>query len=166
MLDEVDRKLIAELMQNARSPLAEIARRTGIPRTTLAERLDKLEKRGIIKGYRIDLNPRKLGFKYAAFVLVKVRRGEAGRVKPGQVALAEKIVRDCRKKEGMPWIEEVHIVTGEYDLLLKVWARRWDELTNFLIQYMPSLSDVVHTYTMLVLVTVHDESGLPPLEIK
>lgn len=157
MSDELDKALLRELMANARVPLTEVAKKLNVARTTLSERLEKLEESGIIRGYRLDLDPRKLGYKYTAFVLVKAKRGELKSVKPSQEALAEKIIEDCRSRKGLPWIEEVHIITGEYDLLLKLWAREWDELTNFLIRYMPSHADVNQTHTMLVLKTTYDD---------
>jgi DNA-binding Lrp family transcriptional regulator len=95
-------------------------------------------------------------------VLVKVKRGGLRGDKSNQEALAERIVSECASRKGLPWVEEAHIITGEYDLLLKVWAREWEELTNFLIKYMPEHSDVVQTHTMLVLKAVHQDRN-PPL---
>jgi len=162
MLDELDRALLRELTTNARVPLAEIARRLGVARTTLAERLEKLERGGFIKGYRAQVNPHKLGYRFVAFILVKARRGGLRGEKSNQELLAEKIVADCNSRSSMPWVEEAHIITGEYDLLLKVWVREWEELTNFLIRYMPKHPDVVQTHTMLVLKTVHEGTAPPP----
>ena len=159
MLDELDRALIRELASNARTPLAEVARRLGVARTTLAERLEKLEREGYIRGFTLSIEPGKLGYKFLAFILVKVRRGGFRGERSNQELLAEDIVKDCSSKRGMPWVEEIHIVTGEYDLLLKVWAREWDELTNFLIRYMPTHPDVVETHTMLVLKTAYESSA-------
>ncbi|MCS7104937.1 MAG: Lrp/AsnC family transcriptional regulator [Thermofilaceae archaeon] len=161
MLDETDKALIQALLSNARAPLADIAKRLNVARTTLSERLEKLERTGFIKGYRVEVNHYKLGFKYIAFVLVKVRRGGFRGDKSNQETLAEKIIQDCSTKRALPWIEEAHIITGEYDLLLKVWAREWEELTNFLVKYMPEQNDVVQTHTMLVLKTVHDDPRPP-----
>lgn len=162
MLDELDRALLRSLASNARAPLSEVARRLNIARTTLSERLEKLEKEGVIKGYRVDLDLSKLGYRYLAFVLVKVRRGGLKGDKSNQEALAEKIVSECSSRKGLPWVEEAHIITGEYDLLLKVWAREWEELTKFLIKYMPEHPDVMQTHTMLVLKAVHEDHN-PPL---
>lgn len=162
MLDELDKALLRELTANARVPLAEVARRLGAARTTLAERLEKLERGGYIRGYSAQLDPRKLGYRFVAFILVKARRGGLRGEKSNQELLAEKIVEDCNSSDGMPWVEEAHIITGEYDLLLKVRVREWEELTSFLIRYMPRHPDVVQTHTMLVLKTVH-EGVSPPL---
>lgn len=162
MLDELDRAILHSLALNARAPLSEIARRLSAARTTISERLERLEREGVIKGYRVDVDYSKLGYRYLAFVLVKVRRGGLRGDKSNQEVLAEKIVSDCSAREGLPWVEEAHIITGEYDLLLKVRAREWEELTNFLIRYMPEHQDVVQTHTMLVLKAVHEDHS-PPL---
>jgi len=162
-LDELDRVLLRSLLANARVPLSEVAKSIGAARTTLSERLDRLEREGVVKGYRADVDLRKLGYKYVAFVLVKVRRtGGLRGDKSNQELLAEKIVEDCYTRKGLPWVEEAHIITGEYDLLLKVWAREWDELTSFLIKYMPEHNDVLQTHTILVLKTIQDDKR-PPL---
>jgi DNA-binding Lrp family transcriptional regulator len=161
MLDELDRAILCALALNARAPLSEIARRLNAARTTVSERLEKLEREGVIKGYRVEVDFGKLGYRYLAFVLVKVRRGGLRGDKSNQEALAERIVSDCLTREGLPWVEEAHIITGEYDLLLKVRAREWEELTNFLIRYMPEQQDVVQTHTMLVLKAVHEDHSPP-----
>lgn len=160
-LDELDKALIRSLLINARAPLSEVAKSIRAARTTLSERLERLEREGVIKGYRVDLDLRKLGFKYVAFVLVKVKRTGLRGEKSNQELLAEKIVKDCFTRDELPWVEEAHIITGEYDLLLKVWAREWDELTTFLIKYMPEHGDVMQTHTMLVLKTVQDDKRPP-----
>lgn len=163
MLDELDVALLNSLLLNARAPLSDIAKRLGVARTTLSERLERLERSGIVKGYHAELDLRRIGFKYTAFVLVKVKRVGIRGEKSNQELLAERIVRDCREREGLPWVEEAHIITGEYDLLLKVWAREWEELTNFLIRYMPEHGDIIQTHTILVLKSVQDDVR-PPLK--
>ena len=162
VLDDLDRELLNSLLLNARAPLSEIARKLGVARTTLSERLEKLEKMGIVKGFRAELDLRRLGYKFTAFVLVKVRRAGLRGDKSNQELLAEKIIGDCRTRRDLPWVEEAHIITGEYDLLLKVRVKDIDELTAFLIRYMPEHSDVVQTHTILVLKTI-EESKCPPL---
>lgn len=164
VLDDLDRALLSLLLANARSPLSKVARRLGVARTTLSERLERLERSGIIRGYSVDLDLGKLGYRYTAFVLVKVRRVSLRGEKSNQELLAEKIISDCRARKDLPWVEEAHIITGDYDILLKVRVRDVEELASFLIRYMPEHADVVQTHTILVLKTVGEDRRPPLLE--
>ena len=160
-MDRLDMLLLRELVRDGRASISEIARRLGVPRTTLMKRLERLVKRGVIKGFRAVVNPRALGYRYLAFILVKARRGEGGGSVSSQERLIRRIVEDCRRLESLPWIEEAHIVTGTYDIVLKVWAREWDELTRFLIVQLPKYRELVETYTMLVLLTPLENEAPP-----
>lgn len=153
-LDKIDMILLKELVKDGRVKLSDISRKTGIPRTTLAKRLEKLIEKRIIKGFKALIDPRALGYNYLAFILIKAKRGEGG-IGSSQERLIRKIVNDCNKSSKLPWVEEAHIVTGTYDILLKVWAREWQDLTKLLITQMPRYKELTETYTMLVLLTPH-----------
>ena len=71
MIDEMDRRILSLLQQDARLPNAEIARRVGMAPSATLERLRKLEERGVIQGYEVRVDPRKLGLKVTAFIMVK-----------------------------------------------------------------------------------------------
>src|ERR1700741_4184011 len=78
MIDEMDRRILSLLQQDARRPNAEIARRVGMAPSATLERLRKLEERGVIRGYEVRLDPRKLGFGLTAFIFIRAndRPGE------------------------------------------------------------------------------------------
>jgi len=159
MLDQTDRKLLEALSKNARAPLSDLARQLGVPRTTLAQRLERLVESGVIKRFTVSLDRGKLGYRYLTFILVKVRRGGGYGERSSQEILAEEIAKYCNSRDDMPWIEEAHIITGDYDILLKAWSRDLEHLTRFLIRYMPSRPEVAETYTMLVLETPVTEAA-------
>ena len=159
-MDELDLRLLEELQKDGRASIADIARRLRVPRTTLADRLEKLKERGVIRGFKAIVDPEKVGYKFIAFVLVKARRGGLRGGRSNQEVLAEKIAKDCERDPSLPWVEEVHIITDNYDLLIKVWASELSQLTRFLTFYMPSHEDVVETHTLLVLKTPYEASGL------
>lgn len=167
-MDELDIKILELLQVEGRLALAELARRVNAPRTTVTERVERLRERGIVRGFRAVVDPSKLGYRYLGFVLVKARRGGVMGERSNQELLAEEIVNDCNNDESLPWIEEAHIITGEYDLLLKIWAVEWEQLTNFLIRYMPRHRDVSDTHTILVLKTTHvsNKVKLPKKEVR
>ena len=157
--------LLKELSKNGRASLSDIARKLGVPRTTLAKRFERLVEKGVIRGFRVVVNPKALGYNYLAFILVKARRGENSGSVSSQERLVKRVVTDCRRMEGLPWIEEAHIVTGTYDIVFKVWAREWDELTRFLIAQLPRYRELAETYTMLVLLTPF-EGEPPPIKVR
>lgn len=160
-MDRLDRAILRELQRNCRLPISKLAKIMGRPRTTISERIARLEREGIIKGYRAILDPSKLGYRFLAFVMLKVKRGVTFEGLSNQEALAKRIIDETFKALDLPYVEEVHIVTGTYDIILKVWARRWEELTNFLIRYLAGLGDIVSSETFLVLETMTSEKGFP-----
>ncbi|OYT62979.1 MAG: AsnC family transcriptional regulator [Thermofilum sp. ex4484_15] len=155
-LDELDLKIIASLSENSRIPITALSEMIGVPRTTVASRIEKLRKLGVIEGYTLKLNYRLLGYNYLAFILIKARRGKGI---SNQISLAKRIKRDSEKGKGFPWVQEAHVITGDYDILLKVRIREWDELTNFLIRYLARLEEVEHSLTLLTLTTVYEENN-------
>ncbi len=162
MLDNLDKAILEELQRNGRASISDIAKRIGRPRTTISERVSRLEREGIIKGYRAILDPQRLGYKFLAFVMLKVRRGVTFEGESNQEALAKRILEDTYNTPYLPYVEEAYIVTGAYDIILKVWAREWEELTRFLIRYLASIGDVVSSETFLVLETIsREKEGFP-----
>lgn len=164
-MDKLNLKIIKILQNNAKLSLVKLSEITKTPRTTLAYRIKELEENGIIKGYTILLNPKDFGYKYTAFVLIKVKRGKLTNGKSNQVALVEKFLEETKKYDHMPWIEEAHIITGEYDILLKIRAKSWETITRFLIEYITKHEEVEHTNTILVLTTVHENHKVPLNEV-
>ena len=154
-MDDLDMAILRRLQDDARAPLADIASEMGKPRTTIAARLSKLEKDGVVLGYKAVLNPFALGYNILAYVLLSVKRGPSEAEKSVQVRVTEKILEDANGRD-LPWVEEAHIVTGAYDVLLKVWARDIRQLSRFLVVYLTSLPEIQRTETMIVLEIVSD----------
>src|ERR687897_997739 len=73
MIDEMDRRILSLLQQDARLPNAEIARRVGMAPSATLERLRKLEERGVIQGYEARLDARKLGLGLTAFIYIRAQ---------------------------------------------------------------------------------------------
>ncbi len=149
VLDELDLKIIEVLKNNSRSKIIDIAKKLGKPRTTIMQRIKKLEERGVIRKYTIDVNPQSLGFNYYAYIMIKVRKGIG--VKLDQIQLAKKIINETRSRDDLPLVEEASIVTGAYDIVLRAWVRNWEELSKFLLKYLPSIEEIESTETFMVL---------------
>jgi Lrp/AsnC family transcriptional regulator for asnA, asnC and gidA len=155
-MDEIDKKLLELLQMDGKKTLQELADVVNRPKTTIASRIKRLEDKGYIIGYKAVVNPLLLGYQVLAFVMASVRRGEFRGEKPLQEQLAEKILADCSGKGDLPFVEEAYIITGPYDLLLKVWARDIKQLSSFLVSYLASLQDIQRTETLMVLEIVED----------
>ena len=98
-LDETNLRLLSELQADARLSLAELGRRVGMSSPAVAERLGRLERDGVITGYRVEIDPRALGYELTAVI----------RVRP-----APKLLRQvARVAQGTPEVVECRRVTGD-----------------------------------------------------
>jgi Lrp/AsnC family leucine-responsive transcriptional regulator len=118
LLDAVNRRLLAELTADPRMTMSALARRVGMSAPTVTERVQRLERAGVIRGYRLDVDPAALGLPVTAWV--RVRPG------PGQLTrIAELAVMS-------PNVSECHRITGEDCFLIKVHAASIEKLTDTL----------------------------------
>ena len=116
--DDVNRRLLEELQAEPRISTAELGRRINLSPPAVADRLARLERAGVIAGYRVDLDPAALGYPVAAFVRVRPAPGQLPRI----AALAAE----------MEEVTECHRITGEDCFLLKVHVPSIDELDGVL----------------------------------
>ncbi len=126
-LDKTDLKILRLLQQNARIPMTELAEKVGLSTTPVTERVRRLERENIISGYHARLNPHTLGQSLLVFVEIKLRS------KSGNIF--EDFRREVSK---IPQILECHLVSGEYDYLIKLrlpdMSAYRDMLGNILLQ--------------------------------
>jgi Lrp/AsnC family transcriptional regulator, leucine-responsive regulatory protein len=106
LIDDVNRRILDLLADDARMSTSELARRVGLSAPSVRERVGRLERAGVIRGYRLEVDPAAVGLPVAAWV--RVRPG------PGQLP---KVVDLARRT---PQVSECHRVTGEDCFLLKV----------------------------------------------
>lgn len=121
-LDETDRKIIFELANDGRVSFAELGRRVNLSPPTVAERVQRLERQGVITGYRAEIDPRALGYPLEAIVRVKPA--------PGQLARVPELAAT------IPQVGECHRITGEDCFFLRVHLRSIDELSELLDQFL------------------------------
>ena len=117
-LDPLNVALIQELQADARLSIAELGRRVNLSAPAVAERLQRLERAGVITGYRAVVGPKALGYPIAAFV----------RIRPTTRRL-QQIPQLARE---IPEIVECHRVTGEDCYVLKLHLRSMDDLEEIL----------------------------------
>ena len=133
-LDATDRRIIGELTSDGRVSLAELGRRVNLSSPAVAERVQRLERAGVITGYRAELDPRRLGYALTAIVRVKPARGQLPRIPE----LAAEI----------PQVAECHRITGEDCYLMRLHLRSIDELEAVLDRFTPyglTTTSIIHS---------------------
>jgi DNA-binding Lrp family transcriptional regulator len=144
-LDDVDNKILALLMDDARMPVATIAKRVDIARTTAIARIGNLEKRGIIAGYGVRLNQELYQPAVRAYVGIAVDPRRASAL----VKLLEK----------MPEVETLCAVSGPVDYMLTLRCQSTGELDHVLDQ-IGALDGVRQTSTSIILTKRIDRSPI------
>ncbi len=147
MLDEKDLKILDILKQNSKLTSQKIAKKINIPITTIHNRIKKLEKLGIIKGYTVKLDYKQLDKGILAYILVTVNY----LLPSGKKLRQEDIAKNIKKLAN---VEEVNIMTGVTDILVKVRVKDIDELNNFIIKKLREIDGIDKTQTMIVLSSV------------
>jgi len=148
-MSKKDDALLEVLRANARKSTKEIAQELGIPISTVYDRIKKLEEQGVIEGYRAVLNPKKLGKGMGAIVSITVSYYSRTGEKVSQRKLAEKLA-------AISCVEEVHIVAGGNDIIMKVRVANVDELNRFVIDDLRNIDGVDKTQTAIILDSVKD----------
>lgn len=137
-IDDVDRKILSFLVNNARMPFLEIARECGISGAAVHQRVRKLEANGVISGSRLIVKPGTLGLNVCAFISLSLSEDN----KYPEVVTALKHV---------PEIVECHFVTGRAALFLKVYCLDNDHLMEILLNTIQRIPYVQSTDTMISL---------------
>jgi DNA-binding Lrp family transcriptional regulator len=147
--DEIDRKILAELTQNARIPAKTLAKKINCHPNTTLQRLRKLEKSGAIKKYTAQIDYQKVDYDLHVIIMMKARKGRAG-------DLAQ--LKDLLNiKE----IEALYATTGLWDLMGTVRVRNREHLLE-VIQRIGSTPLITKTASHLVLFTYKDPQDFNP----
>ena len=131
-----------ELQKNAKASLRQLARRLGIPLTTLYSRIGRLEREGVIRGYRTEIDWRKVGYGIKAYVFVYLDHRRLREIKRTPKDVAKQL-------NGLPFVEDAEIVTGEVDIIAKVRAKDSPDLGRVLTQYVHSIEGIERTRTFV-----------------
>jgi Lrp/AsnC family leucine-responsive transcriptional regulator len=134
LLDDVNRRLLAHLQQDPRLTMSALARLVGMSSPAVTERVQRLERAGVIRGYRLDVDPAALGLPVTAWV----------RVRPGPRQLTK--IADLAA--GLPNVSECHRITGEDCFLIKLHAATIESLTETLdkiLLYGQTVTSIVHS---------------------
>jgi len=144
-LDDLNWSILKELSADARISTSEIGRRVGLSAPAVAERIQKLEKGGFIKGYRTALDFTKIGLTIQAFITFK--------------AFSLKHSESIKMMDTMPEVTEWHAITGNFCMIIKVAVASSAELEAFIER----LQEYGETTTSLILSESKDSKVLKKL---
>ncbi|MGQ9781610.1 MAG: Lrp/AsnC family transcriptional regulator [Nitrososphaeria archaeon] len=145
MMDEKDWKILCQLMNNGRKSVVDISDDLGIPRATVQERIRKLVDEGIIKGFTAIPNYQKIGKEVTAYVLVSFSRES----NISQKAVAQEIAE-------IPDVYEISLISGEWDIILKVRAASVTEIGNLVIEKLRMMKGIEKTQTCVCFQTIKE----------
>ncbi len=137
-LNDIDRKILKFLIKNARMPYLEIARECGISGAAIHQRIRKLEELDIIQGSRLMVNPKALGFDVCAFIGITLKDPQM-------------LIETMDKIMAVPEIVESHFVTGDYNILAKIYCYDNEHMMRTLFDRILSIPGVSSTQTFLSL---------------
>lgn len=148
-LDEVDRRILAELQAEGRMTNVELARRVGLSAPPCLRRVRRLEEAGVIRGYHADLDPAALGWDVTFFALVGLESQKESVLRAFEAMVAE-----------WPEVRECHMIRGGGDFLLRLVARDTAH-ENALTARLTGAAMVSRVQTLQTIRTSKDLTGVP-----
>jgi Lrp/AsnC family leucine-responsive transcriptional regulator len=153
VLDAVDRRLLLALSRNGRRSAAALAKDLKLSRQAVTERIRDLERRGVIRGYRAEIDPLALGLAVRAHLRLTLDGSSSSE--------REKDV--LRRLTGNPQVRSVYRVSGEDCFVAEVVCRRIEDVT-VILQELKATRAIQSSRTAFVLEAIMDKGSLGPLE--
>ena len=138
IIDGIDKIILRQLMEDARKPILEIARKVGISGAAIHQRLRKLEKSGLLAGSKFIVDPKVLGYRTLAFVGIYLDR-------------AANNARAVRQLKDIPEVIECHYTTGNWSVLIKILCKNNEDLMHLLNKKIQAIDGVSRTETFISL---------------
>ena len=146
-LDRFDRAILRVLAGDGRISITDLAREIGLSKSPTQARLRRLEKDGVITGYRALFDPTRLGLDHVSFVEVRLHDTR-------EAALAEFNAAVTRIAE----IEQVHLIAGNFDYLMKVRTQDMTDYRRVLAEKISTLPHVANTSTYVAMQAVKENA--------
>jgi len=153
-LDEKDVAILSLLQENSQLTAKQIAKKVNAPITTVFAKINRMEELGIIKEYRAIIAPEKLDASTAAFILASV----SYRAKPDSLPVSQRVVAEEIAK--FPEVQEVHIITGDWDLLIKLRGASVDAIGKFVVDRLRLVNGLEKTLTCMVFETLKETTKI------
>jgi Lrp/AsnC family transcriptional regulator for asnA, asnC and gidA len=144
-IDTIDLKILELLMQDAKRPYTEVAKRINVSQGTVHVRMAKMEDAGIIDKTSLRINYANLGYDITAFIGIYLEKS----------ALYEKVLA---KLKDIPEIVNIHYTTGNYSMFVKIHCRDTNHLKEVLHDKMQQVEGIERTETMISLEESLDRS--------
>ncbi|WP_374351610.1 winged helix-turn-helix transcriptional regulator [Chitinimonas sp.] len=149
-LDRIDRKILTLLQQDGRMALTELAEKVGLSTTPTSERVKRLEREGVIAGYYARLNPRAVACGQLVFVELRLAAKSA--------EIFDQFRREVMK---LPNIVECHLVSGDFDYLVKARISDMSQYRMLLGDILLNLPGAVESRSYVVMEEVKETLVLP-----
>ncbi len=137
-IDQLDRKILSLITENARIPYLEVARECNVSGAAIHQRIQRLTRIGVIAGSEFVINPKKIGFHTCAYVGIFL----------DSASLYPEVVT---KLKGIPEITQCHYITGNYSIFIKVYTRNNEDLKHVLVDKVQAIPGVERTETFISL---------------
>jgi len=135
-LDDTDRRILEELSVDGRMSMRTLADRLHVSRANAYARVDRLQKSGVIRGFRADVDPVASGLATTAYVTLNLRQADWRRIR--------------KQLQALPGIAHIGLVGGEFDVILLVRARDNEDLRRLVLDEIQGMEGVLTTRTLLV----------------
>jgi Lrp/AsnC family leucine-responsive transcriptional regulator len=152
-LDSGDVSILRIIQENCRLTSREISDRTGLPVTTVFAKIRRIEKAGLIKGYHAVLNAGELGASTTAFIFASFS------YKSGEKSISQR--RVAKELATFPEVQEVHIISGEWDIIIKVKAKDVDSVGKYVVDKLRLVKGIAKTLTCLVFESEKESTTIP-----
>lgn len=137
-LDNLDKKILNIVVDNARIPSKDIAAQCGVSRAAIHQRLQRLQEMKVITGSGYTVDPHKLGYNTCTYIGIKLEKG----------SMYREVARELSK---IPEVVECHFTTGPYSMLVKTYAYDNQHLMQLLNDKIQHIAGVTETETMISL---------------
>jgi Lrp/AsnC family transcriptional regulator for asnA, asnC and gidA len=144
-IDNTDLKILEILMQDAKKPYTEVAKKVFVSQGTVHVRMTKLEQAGVVEKTTLKINYSKLGYDITAFIGIYLQKS----------ALYEQVLE---KLKGIPEITNIHYTTGNYSMFVKIHCKDTNHLKEVLHEKMQMVEGIERTETMISLEESLDRS--------
>jgi Lrp/AsnC family leucine-responsive transcriptional regulator len=138
-LDEKDRMILAELSADARRSIREVSRRVGLSANSVTERIQRMEKSGVLRGYHARRDPAALGYPLFAMVGIQLLHGGTD-----LHSIIDRLLE-------IPEVRGVHLLAGQWDLMVELRLRDHQHLRNLMLDAIWHLPGFRHSETMISL---------------
>ena len=146
-IDDLDRQILTHLQLNARISMSDLSKSIGLTKTPIVERIKRMEKHGLIVGYRAILSPLQLGMSHVTFVEVRMLDTREGALQKFNQAVSQ-----------IPEIEECYMIAGNFDYLIKVRTKDIADYRKVMAEKISSLPFVHSTSTHVAMEAVTEQS--------